>query len=208
MIFLTSSVSSVASHLYKNFLADKGYKTLLFIDTAAEPEIADGDDDWFQADLKSLKDQGYQVNRFSFTGKTRKEVEEALDQHDIVYMSGGNTSFLLQQMQKADALELLKEKIQSGKPYIGCSAGSIIAGPKIPEYLAEYEPKLEDYTALNLVNFIVAPHWGSVHFKDEYIGKRIEVGYRDDQPPYILLNDTQYIQVGDGGFFKIIETKL
>lgn len=208
MLFLTSSISSVAKHIHDTFLANKGYKTVLFIETAAELEIGEGDDAWFQADLQSLKDAGYHVDRFTLTGKTRDEIVSAVDEHNIVYMSGGNTSHLLQQFQKTDSLEIFRDKIQQGKPYIGSSAGSIIAGPKIPEYLAETDPLLEDYTALGLVNFAVAPHWGSEHFREEYVGKRIEIAYRNDQPPYILLNDTQYLYIDDQGLMKVIETKV
>jgi dipeptidase E len=207
MLLLTSSVSSVAGHFYKKFLADKGYMSLLFIETAAEPEIADGDDEWFQTDLKSLKDLGYVVDRFTLTGKTKQEIENQVDTHDIVYVSGGNTAYLLDQLQKTDSLELIREKIKTGKTFIGSSAGSIITGPKIPLYLAEKEPKLDDYTAFGLVNFVVAPHWGSEAFRDEYVGKRIEIGYRTDQPPYILLNDLQYIHVDDDGRMNIVEVK-
>lgn len=208
MIFLTSSVGSVAAHLYKNFLADKGFKTVLFIDTAAEPEISNGEDDgWLQNDLKSLRDQGYQVDRYTITGQTRDGVEKKIDEYDVIYMSGGNTAYLLDQLQKTNSLTLIKEKVGQGKPYIGTSAGSIIAGPRIPEYLKEGEPVPDDYTAFGFVNFVVAPHWGSDIFRDEYIGGRIETAYRLDQPPYVLLNDKQYIHITDEGLMKIVETE-
>lgn len=208
MIFLTSSVGSVATHLYKNFLADKGFISVLFIDTAAEPEIGNGEDDgWLQNDLQSLRNQGYRVDRYTITGKERGEIERKLDEYDVIYMSGGNTAYLLDQLQKTNSFTLIKEKVGHGKPYIGTSAGSIIAGPRIPEYLREGEPALDDYTAFGFVNFVVAPHWGSDIFRDEYIGGRIETAYRLDQPPYVLLNDMQYIFVNDDGLVRIVETK-
>jgi len=52
-----------------------------------------------------------------------------------MYMCGGNTTYLLQQMQETGAFDLIVERVHGGKPYIGTSAGSIIAGPKIPVYL-------------------------------------------------------------------------
>jgi len=141
MIILTSSVAIVADHLYKNYLFDKDYKMVLFIDTAAEPEIGkvDGDDDWLQADLKSLRDQGYQVDRWSVTDRSREEIESKIDEYDVIYMCGGNTIYLLQQLQKTGSYDLIIEKVRAGKPYIGTSAGSIVAGPKIPVYLEDSE---------------------------------------------------------------------
>ncbi|MFT5036698.1 MAG: dipeptidase E [Candidatus Azotimanducaceae bacterium] len=207
MIILTSSVASVADHIYKNYLSDKDYKTVLFIDTAAEPEIgkAEGDDDWLQADLKGLRDQGYQVDRWSVTGKTREEIEAEIDKYDVIYMCGGNTIFLLQQLQITDSFNLIIDKVKSGKPYIGTSAGSIIAGPKIPVYLEDSEGiQLDDYTGFQFIDTIVVPHWGSEHFKEMYLEERLKLAYKDSEPPFLLLSDYHYAVVGPEGNMKVI----
>lgn len=205
MIFLTSSVASVADHLYKNFLAEKGFRTVLFIDTAAEPEIADGDE-WLQEDLRSLQRQGYQVDRYSVTGKARDEVEKKIDAYDVLYMCGGNTAYLLNKLRRTHTYELIIEKVRNGKPYIGTSAGSIICGPRLPDYYSEYEPELEDTTMLNLVNFIIMPHWGDDFYEGRDIAKRLKIAYTPDQDPIIVLTDRQYIQVLEDEAFKIITT--
>ncbi len=208
MIFLTSSVASVAGHLYKNFLADKGFKTVLFIDTAAEPEVGhvDGDDEWLQNDLKSLCDQGYKVDRYTVTGKTKEEIEKTIDSYDVIYMCGGNTAYLLNKLRRTGAYELIVDKVQAGKPYIGTSAGSIVAGPEVPDYFSEEEPELEDRTGLKFVNFTVMPHWGDNYFKERDIVKRIEIAWKADQNPIVALTDRQYVQVLEDGAFKIITT--
>jgi len=84
MIILTSSVAPVAKHIYANHLSDKEYESVLFIDTAAEPEVGkkDGDDDWLQADLRSLSNQGYRVDRWSITDKAKNVIEATLDAYD------------------------------------------------------------------------------------------------------------------------------
>lgn len=211
MIILTSSVATVVDHIYKNYLADKDYRTILFVDTAAEPEIGkeEGDDDWLQADLKSLKDQGYQVDRWSVTNKSREEIENKIDEYDVIYMCGGNTIYLLQQLQKTGSFDLIIEKVRAGKPYIGTSAGSIIAGPKIPVYLEDVEDiKLNDYTGFGFTNVMAVPHWGSIHFKDIYLEGRIQKAYRDDEPPFLLMSDYHYAVVTeDGKGLEIVNTK-
>jgi len=210
MILLTSSVATVADHLYKEYLADKGYKTVLFIDTAAEPEVGkvDGDDDWLQADLKGLRDQGYQVDRYTVTNKTREEIEADIDKYDIIYMCGGNTIYLLQQLQKTDSVGLIIEKVKAGKPYIGTSAGSIIAGPKIPVYLEDSEGfKLEDYSGFQFINTIIVPHWGSENFKEMYLEERLKLAYHASEPPFLLLSDYHYISVDECGAIEVINTK-
>lgn len=208
MIFLTSSVASVADHLYKNFLADKGFTTVLFIDTASEPEIGHeaGDDEWLQNDLQSLRKQGYQVDRYTVTGKTKEEIEKAIDSYDVIYMCGGNTAYLLNKLRRTGAYELIIDKVKNGKPYLGTSAGSIVCGPKVPDYFSEEEPELEDRTAFNFVNFTIMPHWGDEYFQERDIVKRIEIAWKPDQNPLIALTDRQYIQVLEDGAFKIITT--
>ena len=196
MIILTSSVASVAEHLQQNYLIDKNYKTILFIDTAAEIEVGKepSDDDWLIADLESLRAQGYKVDRWSITNHTRVEIEEKIDSYDIIYMCGGNTVYLLQQLQETESLTLIKEKVGAGKPYIGTSAGSIIAGPKVPVYLEDTAGiELSDHTGFCFTNTIIVPHWGSPYFKEMYLEEGLKLAYTETEPPFLLLNDHQYV---------------
>ncbi len=210
MIMLTSSVASVAEHMYKNYLATKGYKTILFIDTAAEIEIGKVPDydEWLLNDLQSLIDQGYEVDRFSITGKTQSEIAEQVNSHDIIYMCGGNTIHLLQQLRKTDSFNFIKDQVNSGKTYIGTSAGSIIAGPKLPIYLEAAEGiTLDNYDAFGFINIIIAPHWGSDSFRKRYLDERLHKVCYKDQPPFLLLSDYQYVAVNDDNRMDIISTR-
>jgi dipeptidase E len=89
--------------------------------------------------------------------------------------------------------------MQKGKIYIGTSAGSIITGPKIPIYLLEdsKDIKLDDIKGYGFVNFTILPHWGSEGFKEKYLSKRLEIVYKEDQVPLILLTDNQYVYLHD-----------
>lgn len=209
MIILTSSVATVADHIYKNYLADKEYKTILFIDTASEPEIGHEEDDdwWLQNDLKGLRNQGYQVDRWSITSKSRSDIETKIDEYDIIYMCGGNTIYLLQQLQQTDSFDLIKEKVLAGKPYIGTSAGSIVACTKIPAYLEDSEGiALDDYTGFEFCDFIYVPHWGQDGFKDMYLGGRIQMAYDENEPPFLLMSDYHYALVNNGAV-TVVNTK-
>lgn len=208
MIILTSSIATVAGDIFKNYLSEKNYTSVLFIDTAAELEIGKvvGDDDWLLADLQSLIDLGYQVDRYTVTNQSVKEVTAKIDGYDVLYMCGGNTLYLLQQLQKTGAFNLIVEKVKAGKPYIGTSAGSIIAGPKIPAYLEGEEGiQLDDYSGFNFLNTIIVPHWGSRYFKTTYLEKGMIAAYQTTEPPFLLLNDNQYISV-DGAKIEVVTT--
>ena len=146
------------------------------------------------------------MDRYTITGKTREEFEKKLDEYDILYMCGGNTAYLLNKLRRTNTYDLIIEKVKAGKPYIGTSAGSIIAGPKVPEYFSEEEPELEDRTAFNFVNFTMMPHWGDNYFEERDIAKRLKIAYQPHESPILILTDRQYVKVLEGGAFKIITT--
>jgi hypothetical protein len=83
--------------------------------------------------------------------------------------------YLLYQSQKTGFITLIRDMITNGgKKFIGSSAGSIIAGPKLPEYQIELDdPRdyiLSDSTSYGFVNFTILPHWGTESFKERYLG--------------------------------------
>ena len=122
-------------------------------------------------------------------------------------VEGGNTFYLLQQIQQSDSADVIHNYVKEGKVYIGSSAGSVIAGPDIYPLRFLDEPKeapdLKGYTGLKLVDFVVVPHWGSEHFREKYMGEQIKNLY-DDKNKIILLNDNQYIEVKDD-WYRIVE---
>lgn len=206
-IFLTSSVDRVAHDIVKR--ADfSSTNKLVFIDTASEPKGEREDLEWQKIDRQKLVDAGFVVSDYTITSKTRSEVKTHLEQFDCIYFSGGDTFYLLEQSQKSGCVSLIKELVQEqGKIYIGTSAGSIIAGPKLLEYHQREGVTLENREAYGLVNFTVVPHWGSLDFKEKYLGGRIVITYKEDQVPLMLLTDNQYVHVKDGQA-EIIDVRL
>ncbi len=203
-LFLTSSVHGVAHDIAKRIDLSKDSK-LAFIDTAAEPE--EGDKAWLKKDRQSLVDAGFSVTDYSITGKTRGQLEDDLDKFDYLYLSGGNTSYLLEQSRKSGFFPLIQELVrEKGKTYIGTSAGSIIAGPKIPDYLLEEGAGSQDVTGYGFVNFTLVPHWGDEDFKDKYLRGRLEMAYRRDQVPLLLLTNNQYVSI-DGDHMEIVDVR-
>ncbi len=195
-LFLTSSVHAVAHDIAQKVNLGKA-KELVFIDTAAEPKM--GDKTWLKNDRQALVNAGFLVTDYTLTGKAETQLKKDLAAFDYIYMSGGDTSYLLQQARRSGFVYLVR-KLVKDKIYIGTSAGSIIAGPKIPAYLTEDSPdmKSDDLTAFGLVNFTIAPHWGSDDFKQKYLGGRMKIAYEKRLSPLVLLSDSQYIHVLDG----------
>ena len=156
--------------------------------------------------LRCKLDAGFKVSDYTITGKSKSQLETDLNKFDYIYLSGGNTAYLLEQSQKSGFVSVIKELVQKGKIYIGTSAGSIIAGPKLPAYFSDEEPKLENKNGYGFVNFTILPHWGSEDFKERYLGKRLKVVYKEDQVPLLLLTDNQYVHMLNDQM-KIIDVK-
>ncbi len=195
-LFLTSEFNKVSDQVIT--LLPEQASSVLFIDTAAEVET--GSKSWLERDRQSLIDAGHSVKQFSFTDKTPEEIKERIDQSDIIFVAGGNTFFLLQQIEKAGARDILIQAIEDGTPYIGSSAGSIIVGPSITITSRldnkHKAPDLQSEEGLQLVNFVALPHWGNAHFKEKYLGTRLDAAY-DEPHSFILLRDSQFVYVQD-----------
>lgn len=198
-LFLTSSVQSVAHDIAKKLDLSSG-NTLVFITTPVEPKEEQGDLQWLADDRQSLVDAGFQVTDYTITGKTKNELLRDLDRYDYIYMSGGDTFYLLYQSQQTGFIDVVHDLIlKQNKTYIGTSAGSIITGVSCPDYLLSNSAmkNVDNKFGYGFVPFIILPHWGSVHFRKKYLGSRLELAYKEDQYPLVALTDSQYIHVQD-----------
>lgn len=206
-LFLTSSIHAVAHDIAKKVNLAKANK-LVFITTAAD--IEKGDKTWLDDDRRSLVNAGFNVTDYTIVGKSYEQLDKDLRDYDFIYLSGGNTFYLIRQSEETGFSKLVRELVlNKGKIYIGTSAGSIIAGPKCPDYLlskkeAEQGEKTEGY---GFVNFTILPHWGSQFFKERYLKDRLKMAYKVRQVPLLILTDNQYVYVVDGRFEIVDVTK-
>lgn len=206
-IFLASSVNAVAESLAKEINPAKHPK-LIFIDTASEPE--ERDKSWLRNDRQSLVDAGFEVTDYTITNKASEEIKEKVSQTDVIFISGGNTFYLLEKAQQSNFIPLLKDFVlNQDKIYIGSSAGSVFAGPDIKPVFelddVTKAPNIKGCEGAQLVDFVVLPHWGSDKFKEKYLNRRVENNF-NTKNKLILLTDNQYVSVKDD-WYKIIDVK-
>jgi len=85
----------------------------------------------------------------------RREIEQA----DAIFVGGGNTFRLLAGLYSFDLLETIRHSVKEGLPYIGSSAGSIVACPtlKTTKDMPIVQPP--SFEALGLVDFQISPHY-------------------------------------------------
>lgn len=165
-LFLASSFKDVASLLPDFAKEELKGKTVTFIPTASIPESVKF---YVGSGKKALEKLGLTVDELELTKATAAEATDKLQKNDYIYITGGNTFFLLQELQKTGVDKILIKEVFSGKLYIGESAGSMIVSPNI-EY-AKYmdspkkAPELGTFSALNLVDFYPLPHHTDFPFK-------------------------------------------
>lgn len=165
-LFLSSSFADV-SKLFPDFAKEdlKG-KKVTFIPTASIPEKVIF---YVSAGKKALEKLGLIVDELEITKAGNKEISKKLQNNDYIYITGGNTFFLLQELKRTGTDKLLIEQINSGKIYIGESAGSMIVSPNI-DYAKDMDnckkaPDLKDNSALSIVKFYPLPHHTNFPFK-------------------------------------------
>lgn len=174
-----------------------------FIPTASELD----QDRWYMIkDKNELIEMNYNIITIEISILSKDEILEKLNSVDAVFVAGGNSFYLLQQLKQKDLMDELIA-FANNKIYIGSSAGACIACPSIL-YLEKLDdrkeaPLLTNYDAMNLIDFYILPHYNS---KDKYtkIADQIEKEYSNYQ--FIKLSNEQAIIVDDINNYKIIDT--
>ena len=197
MILTSSLYESI--ELVKKFL-DKNTesKKILFIPTATN---VDEYKKYIYLTQKAFEDFGYEVENFDVSIFSEEIVKEKLSEAKTVFISGGNTFYLLQELKRKNLTSYLKERIENGLLYIGESAGSVIAAPDI-EYASIVDDKtlateLDDYAGLNLVDFYIVPHFEEEPFVES---SRNTVELYKDKLDLKLINNKEAILVENNNF--------
>ena len=197
MILTSSLYESI--ELVKNFLnKNTESKKILFIPTATN---VDEYKKYIHLTQKVFEDFGYEVENFDVSIFSEEIAKEKLSEAKIVFISGGNTFYLLQELKRKNLTSYLKERIENGLLYIGESAGSVIAAPDI-EYASIVDDKtlateLNDYTGLNLVDFYIVPHFEEEPFVES---SRNTVELYKDKLDLKLINNKEAILVENNNF--------
>ena len=139
----------------KDFLGTE-VRTILFIPYAG---VRMSFDDYAATVRERFEAMGYKLDSIHRAADPVAAVRSA----QAVAVGGGNTFHLLRGLYEAGILDVIRERVEAGVPYIGWSAGSNVACPTIrtTNDMPVVEPP--SLNALGLVPFQINPHYTDDH---------------------------------------------
>ncbi|HIH31740.1 TPA: type 1 glutamine amidotransferase-like domain-containing protein [Candidatus Woesearchaeota archaeon] len=135
-------------------------------------------------------------------------LDKKLSNMDVIFVSGGNTFYLLEVMKKSGFDKIIKTLLAKEIVYVGSSAGSCVVAPDITPIKLLDDPKkaksLKSYTALNLTRTLVLPHLNTKKFGARCLATKKKYEKKYDMTP---LNDNQVLIV-KGNKNKIMKSSI
>jgi dipeptidase E len=147
-------------------------------------------------------DAGYRIDALHRHGDPQAAVRAA----EGIFIGGGNSFRLLAELYRRDLLDVIRERVRQGLPYLGLSAGANVACPTIKttnDMPITQPPRLD---SLGLVPFQLNPHYitGSFYVRQgdgyqEHFGET-----RDDRlREFHEMNDTPVLGLWEGGLVQV-----
>jgi dipeptidase E len=196
-LFLSSYFTEVAK-LFKEFTEDKcSGKKVIFIPTASIHEKVTF---YVDADKKTLTELGLIIDELEISTASADEIVNKISSADYIFVEGGNTFFLLQELRRTGTDKLIKKHINKGKLFIGVSAGSMIVSKDI-EYVKHMndtsvaENLKNNFKALSVVDFYVVPHFTNFPYIEA--AEKIISLYSDKLDLRPISNNQAVLVVGD-----------
>lgn len=158
----------------------KGMKSVVFVPYAG---VTFSYDEYVDKVQKRFSAFGVEVKGVH-NGDPKKNIEDA----EAIVVGGGNTWRLLLEMQENGLIEPIRQRVQSGTPYVGWSAGSNVTCPTIrtTNDMPIVEP--HSFNALGLVPFQINPHYLDAN-PEGHAGETREDRIRE----FIELNREMYV---------------
>ncbi|MFQ5709746.1 MAG: dipeptidase PepE [bacterium] len=142
-----------------------------------------------------LQQLGFEVTGVHEQGQAQRTLEDA----DAIFIGGGNTFRLLNQLYQQKLLTVIRERVREGMPYIGASAGTGVACVTIKatnDMPIVYPPS---FGALDLVPFNINCHYidpdpNSKH-QGETRAQRIKEFHEENENPVVGLREGALLRV-------------
>jgi len=144
---------------------------------------------------KRFEKMGLRVESVHGVGDPRAALAAA----EGVFIGGGNTFRLLRALQEGGLMEVIRERVREGMPYMGTSAGSNMACPtlKTTNDMPIVEPR--SFEALGLVPFQINPHYLDPEPGSKHMGETRETRIKE----YLEENELPVVGLREGAWLRV-----
>jgi len=141
---------------------------------------------------------GYELTSIHSAANPAQAVKET----DAMFIGGGNTFRLLKALYDFDLLDVIRERVDAGMPYIGSSAGSNMACPTIRTTNDMPIVQPPSFNALGLVPFQINPHYLDPDPNSRHMGEtreeRIIQFLEENETPVVGLREGAMLRIENG----------
>ena len=203
---LLASTSTIYGQKYLKYLHDEiknlfsGCKKILFVPYARPSGIS-------HLEYTEKAKNVFKILNLDIIDYTNEDLRESIENCDGIFIGGGNTFLLLNKLYQYSLIDILKNKINSGIPYLGTSAGSNICGMTIGTTNDMPIVHVKSLEALGIIDFNINPHYLDPIDGFEHMGEsretRINEFHKFNDQFVIGLREGSYLQVeGDDIYLK------
>ena len=203
---LLASTSTIYGQKYLKYLHDEiknlfsGCKKILFVPYARPSGIS-------HLEYTEKAKNVFKILNLEIIVYTNEDLRESLEKCDGIFAGGGNTFLLLNKLYQYSLIDILKNKINSGIPYLGTSAGSNICCMTIGTTNDMPIVHVKSLEALGIIDFNINPHYLDPIDGFEHMGEsretRINEFHKFNDQFVIGLREGSYLQVeGDDIYLK------
>ncbi|MCJ0743396.1 dipeptidase PepE [Pedobacter montanisoli] len=125
--------------------------------------------------------------------------EIALNEAKAYFTGGGNTFLLVKTLHELGLMNVLRDNVLGGKPYLGCSAGSNIGGLNMKttnDMPIVYPPS---FNCMGLVPFNINPHYLDPQPEIKHNGETRETRILE----FLTQNQTKVIGLREGNWIRV-----
>jgi len=197
------TLSDVAAEIGRNFFEDRLFTCITTAAALCETKP------WICAEQNCLRALGANVRELDLTGLSSDEVKNALTGTQGIFVHGGNTFYLLQEMQRVEFKKILLPYLEAGGIYIGSSAGTLVLAPRIDLVASADDPsvapRVDARRGLNLIDFIPFVHFDVPSYRPAFrrsFERAIEEGVN-----ILPLRNDQFL-IAEDGCFRLVTAEL
>jgi len=200
---LLASTSTIYGQKYLEYLHEEikmffyGCENILFIPYARPSGIS-------HLDYTKKTKKVFESINLNILDYTKDNIKEQLKICDGIFTGGGNTFLLLNKLYEFKLIDDLRNKINSGIPYLGTSAGTNICGLSIGTTNDMPIIHVNSFRSLGIIDLNINPHYIDPIEGIEHMGESRETRINE----FHNLNDQLVVGLREGSLLDIVGSDI